>query len=405
MHAALRSVPQQFLQAFPEPDVLPFGMARLATELFRGQPFEPLEAALISRLGLNPFDAGALHDLATLIQLVGHEAPGLQVLYKALSLSRMFRLYAPQGADAPVRLLMFAVPGNFMANMPVEFLLMNRPVQLDVVYLVPGQPFPDRLPEHDVVLVGIAESDTTRAVLMELGVRLTVWPKPVLNHPHRIGLAARDVLPDTIGRIDGVLIPPVQRLSRETLMDDALQSRTYPMVVRPCGSHAGQGLEKIDDPAALMAYLATRPETQFFASPFIDYRSADGQFRKYRLSAVGGRFYPCHVAISSNWMVHYLNAGMAESTTKREEEARAIANFDTEFGQRHGPALAAIAQALDLDYFSIDCAEMQDGRLLVFEAGTAMIVHQMEAPELYPYRKPAIDAICDGFLDLLRRGR
>lgn len=94
---------------------------------------------------------------------------------------------------------------------------------------------------------------------------------------------------------------------------------------------------------------------------------------------------------------------MAESAGKRAEEAEAIATFDTGFGLRHGPALAAIAQALDLDYFSIDCAEMQDGRLVVFEAGTAMIVHQMEAPELYPYRKPAIDAICDAFYGLLTR--
>ncbi|RTL60545.1 MAG: hypothetical protein EKK41_28535 [Hyphomicrobiales bacterium] len=404
MNVALKAFPQHVLPALAEPDLLPFGMARLATHLFRGEPYAPLEAALLARLAKNPFDAGALHDLATLIQLVGHEGKGLEVLQKALTLSRMFRLPAPQGATDPVRLLMFAVPGNFMTNMPVDFLIMDRPVQLDIVYLVPGEPFPDFLPEHDVVLVGIAEGDAAQGVLLELGARLAVWPKPVLNMPSRIMLAGREMLPEAIGRVEGVLVPAVRRASREVLAACALPASAYPMLVRPCGSHAGQGLGKIDDAAAVGAYLAAEIAPQYFVSPFIDYSSADGLFRKYRITAAGGRFLPCHVAISSHWMVHYLNAGMAESAAKRAEEAEAIATFDKGFGLRHGPALAGIAQALDLDYFSIDCAEMQDGRLVVFEAGTAMIVHQMEAPELYPYRKPAIDAICDAFTGLLTRG-
>ncbi|MDX2204370.1 MAG: hypothetical protein NW223_16585 [Hyphomicrobiaceae bacterium] len=403
MRAALRILPH--LPPLPEPDVLPFGLARLATELFRGHPVQPLEAALIGRLRERPLDAGALHDLATLIQLVGQEARGLEVQAKALTLSRMYRVAAPEGTQDPLRLLMFAVPGNFMANMPVEFLLADRPVQLDIVYLIPDWPFPDALPEHDAVLVGIAEGDATRGVMLELGVRLAVWPKPVLNHPRSISLTARDVLSEMLADIDGVLAPPVRRLSRETLVEAGLRADAYPAVVRPCGSHAGQGLARIDDAAGLGAYLDSRPEAQFFVSPFIDYRSADGVFRKWRVSAVGDRFLPCHVAISSHWMVHYLNAGMAESAEKRAEEAASIAAFSEGFGRRHGPALEAIAKAVGLDYFSIDCAETADGRLVVFEAGTAMIVHQMEPPEIYPYRKPAIDAICDGFVDLVRARR
>lgn len=400
MQAALRLFPQDLLVAAP--DVLPFGMARLATELFRGRPYEPLESALLARLVRNPFDAGALHDLATLIQLVGYEEHGLNVLGKALALSRTFRLNAPEGSLDPIRLLMFVVPGNFMANMPVAFLLEGRPVQLDLVYVVPGEPIPDQLPEHDVAIVGIAESDAVRGLLLALAVRLAHSPKPVLNRPSRIGLTARDVLPDTLGQIEGVVVPQVLRLSRDSLFAGDSPGSGYPIVVRPCGSHAGQGFEKICDAAELATYLDTRTESEFFVSPFVDYASRDGQYRKYRVTAIGGRFLPCHVAISSHWMVHYLNAGMAESAAKRDEEAAAIANFDQEFGRRHARALVAIAQALDLDYFSIDCAETQDGQLVLFEAGTAMIVHQMEVHELYPYRKPAIDAISDGFVDLLR---
>lgn len=400
MQAALRLFPQDLNVAAP--DVLPFGMATLATELFRGRPYEPLEMALLTRLTRNPLDAGALHDLSTLIQLVGYEEHGLNVLGKALALSRMYRLASPQSSAEPIRLLMFVVPGNFMANMPVAFLLEGRPVQLDLVYVVPGEPIPDVLPEHDVAIVGIAESDAMRGLLLELGVRLARSSKPVLNRPDRIGLTARDVLPEILGDIEGVLVPQVLRLPRQALFASELPASGYPIVVRPCGSHAGQGFEKICDAAELAAYLENRPESDFFASPFVDYASRDGQYRKYRVTAIAGRFLPCHVAISSHWMVHYLNAGMAESAEKREEEAFAIANFEQEFGRRHARALRAISQALDLDYFSIDCAETQDGQLVLFEAGTAMIVHQMEAQDLYPYRKPAIDAISEGFVELLR---
>ena len=43
---------------------------------------------------------------------------------------------------------------------------------------------------------------------------------------------------------------------------------------------------------------------------------------------------------------------------------------------------------MGLDYYAIDCAETSDGKLLVFEVDTAMLVHDMDAVELYPYKRP-----------------
>ena len=64
--------------------------------------------------------------------------------------------------------------------------------------------------------------------------------------------------------------------------------------------------------------------------------------------------------------------------------------------------LAAIAGAIGLDYFSIDCAEAKDGRLLVFEADTAAIIHSMDPPDLYPYKRPAMQSCYDAFAAMLR---
>ncbi|MGH7192503.1 MAG: ATP-grasp domain-containing protein, partial [Candidatus Saccharimonadales bacterium] len=65
--------------------------------------------------------------------------------------------------------------------------------------------------------------------------------------------------------------------------------------------------------------------------------------------------------------------------------------------------LAAIAERIGIDYFAIDCGEAPDGRLLVFEADVAMIVHAMDPPALFPYKGPAMRRLFDAFAALLRR--
>ena len=63
--------------------------------------------------------------------------------------------------------------------------------------------------------------------------------------------------------------------------------------------------------AAKAAALATGDD--FTLTQFVDYRSEDGWYRKYRIAFVGGHPFLCHMAASEHWMVHYLNAGMDQS--------------------------------------------------------------------------------------------
>ena len=72
--------------------------------------------------------------------------------------------------------------------------------------------------------------------------------------------------------------------------------------------------------------------------------------------------------------------------------------FDEGFAARHAAAFADLTATFGLDYFGIDCAETQDGRLVVFEADVAMIVHAMDSAELYPYKKPAMAKLFEGFV-------
>jgi hypothetical protein len=100
-------------------------------------------------------------------------------------------------------------------------------------------------------------------------------------------------------------------------------------------------------------------------------------------------------------MVHYLNAGMTESADKRAEEAYAMANFDSGFARRHAAAFEALHDRLGFDYYSIDCAETRDGRLLVFEADTAAIIHRMDPPDLFPYKQPQMRKVFAAFEQML----
>jgi len=55
-----------------------------------------------------------------------------------------------------------------------------------------------------------------------------------------------------------------------------------------------------------------------------------------------------------------------------------------------------------LDYFTLDCAETKNGELLVFEADNTAVVHNMDSPELFPYKPPQMRRIFAAFVDMLR---
>ena len=133
----------------------------------------------------------------------------------------------------------------------------------------------------------------------------------------------------------------------------------------------------------------------------MDYRSADGLYRKQRIVFIGKRPFISHMAISEHWMVHYLSAGMTTGAEKRAEEAAFMrgfdTGFDTGFAARHAAAFRSLCDKIGLDYFGIDCAETRDGRLLLFEADVAMIVHALDPEPDFSYKKPVMRSLFAAF--------
>lgn len=186
-------------------------------------------------------------------------------------------------------------------------------------------------------------------------------------------------------------------------LQDATDGVAFPIIVRPRGSHAGFGLARIDSCATLAAYLEQRSEPDYFVARYVDYASDDGLFRKYRIVVVDGKPYACHMAVADRWDIWYLNAGMAQSASKRLEEAAFFHTFDFGFARRHRTALQGIVDRIGLDYFTIDCAQTPRGDLLVFEIDNTAVVHNMDSPEVYPYKPPQMTKIFDAFAAMLER--
>jgi hypothetical protein len=381
----------------PEPG-LSLGMAHLSKLAFDGGDLTPVWRGLLDRYVTGDSDAAVLMDLSTIEQLRGNVAGGLALQARALEQQLLYR--SPPAAASTLRLLALAAPGDIGTNTPLEFLLEGSDVALDTLYVVPGRAVPAALPPFDIAIVTAGESDANRPALDAIARLVADWRVPVLNDPAQVATLSRERVAAPVQGVPGILAPQARRVPRRSLAADRLD---FPVIARPVDSHAGRGLARIADRAALDSYLADRDETQFFVSPFIDYRSADGLFRKYRIAFVEGRPYASHMAIADQWMIYYLNAGMRDSAAKRDEEALFMRDFDEGFGRRHRAALVAIAERIGLDYFAIDCGELPDGRLLLFEADIAMIVHAMDPPDIFPYKQAAMRTLFDAFRAMLRR--
>lgn len=386
------------------------GLAALMRLSFEGQNLAPVAQRLIQRAQDDPDDANALMDLATTLELNFKPDIALATQAQALQMQALYRLAAP--VAPALRLLSLMAPGELTTNAPLAFLLEDSDVALDMLYVGSGVAPVGSLPEHDVLFFAIGESEATRPLLEQLQPLIVNWPKPVLNPPERVMRTSRDGAHARLHDAPGIVMPPSIRVERPLLerlghgelpLDELLPGARFPLIVRPVDSHAGHDLAKVETPTEIAGYLAPLGETRFFLSPFIDYRDADGLFRKYRIVMIDGRPYAGHMAISEHWMIHYLNAGMRESAAKRAEEARFMEHFEQDFARRHAAALATIDQRLGLDYLVIDCAETATGALLIFEVDTGAVVHSMDPPELFPYKRPAMRKVFDAFRALLAK--
>jgi hypothetical protein len=87
---------------------------------------------------------------------------------------------------------------------------------------------------------------------------------------------------------------------------------------------------------------------------------------------------------------------------KREEEAF-LADFRQAFRGAAADAVGEAARQLDLDYAGMDCTILPDGRVLVFEANAAMLVHLRESREAFAYKHAHVPRMIAAVGDMVLR--
>ncbi|WP_407276324.1 RimK family alpha-L-glutamate ligase [Halothiobacillus sp. DCM-1] len=382
------------------------GLAPFLRASIAGVDLRPLAQQSLLAVQQGPTNAAHWMNLSTLLFSLDQREAAFACQREALALTRLFSI--PPESGIRRRLLLICIAGDIAANTPLDCLLEGTDIELLYYFATLEAPLPDPCPPHDALFMACGYSTEHAPLLQRLVEHLAHWPVPVLNHPARLQRTERDQASACLANLPGVLMPRNLAVSRTALAEiaqgaisaQATFALDFPLIIRPLDSHAGRDLARLDTLAALSDYLAAHPQPDFFVAPFIDYRSADGQYRKFRIALVRGQAFAAHLAIRDHWMIHYLNAGMYENAAKRAEEAAFMAGF-SDFAARHREALAAIAERMGLEYVCFDGAELPDGRLLIFEIDHVMVVHAMDPIDLFPYKPAAIQKIMEAFRQLL----
>ena len=312
------------------------------------------------------------------------------------------RVFIEQAGEPAHRVLVLCV-GHTSGNVPVEILLPGDSCcRIKYVIDYAADVEDAQLPPYDLVFNAIGEPDVAAPLAERLERFVRACRRPILNPPAVVARTQRHNLMELLGGIPDVVVAPCIRLEQApvgtTALADVLDRSGIglPVLLRPLASHGGDGLLRCDTLEQLAQRLQAAPGPQYLTS-FIDYRSADNHYRKYRIVYVDRSPWPYHLAISRDWMVHYFSADMEANAWRLEEERRFLAAPAQALGARAWAAISAIGRRLNLDYGGIDFSLLPDGRVLVFEANATMLVHRQRVDGPLADKNVHVQRIVDAF--------
>ena len=366
-----------------------------------------LELALDSfrqAITLNPRDAESINWIGALKQTMG-DIEGAQAAYaQAASIQPLIRRPA---ATSPAEFRVLTLYAPFGGNLPTEYLFQDAFYDTDTLALFASREYDVALLSQEVQVVVnlISDADQTEALLPVAADLVDRFGLPTLNDPRKIERTTRDAVSRLLQGIPGSRVPKALRLKagadRSPAALEALLAFSFPVLARPVGTHGGDDFEKLEDVAALATFLAQRRDHDHYLIEYIDYRSRDGFFRKYRFIFVDGQILPYHLCIGGDWKLHHITTDIAHQKWMQREEEAFLNDPVAVFGPAQYQALQAIRERIGLDYCGIDCALDARGNLVVFEANASMLVHARN--EEFPYKTPAVRRIKRAFDATLRK--
>ncbi|HEY7986602.1 MAG TPA: tetratricopeptide repeat protein [Methylophilaceae bacterium] len=378
-------------------------LCNIATAYFMQGNYKDAEHWYRLVLAFDPHFAIAYMNLTSIYATTGRMAEAEICRDQAY---RNQRVFIEHEGD-PVRRVLVLCVGRTSGNIPFEILLPTATCQR-IKYVIDYAPESEDawLPEYDLVFNAIGEADIAALFSDRLQRFVARCARPVLNPPEMVALTQRHRLAAFMGDIEYAVVMPCMRLdgppsSRAALTHQLAQKGlSFPILIRPAGSHGGKRLERCATIETLEQQILAINDVCYLSS-YCDYVSNDGYYRKYRVIYVDRKPYPYHLAISSDWKVHYETAEMEDHLWRIDEEYRFLQDPAKALGAGAMSALAYIGSRLDFDYGGIDFTLLPDGRVLVFEANPTMLVHREHSDSGLAHKNFFVQHIVDAFEKLL----
>ena len=376
----------------------------LGKTLFELGEIEPAIASFQEAVALNPQDAESINWIGALRQSLGDDKAAQAAYAQA---ARIQPLITRPAARQPAEFRVLALYAPFGGNTPTEYLFKDAIHDTDTLALFASREYDGELFGQDVQLVVnlISDADQTEALLPMAADLVDRLGKPTVNDPRKIGGTTRDAVASLLQGISRCRIPSALRHKAGADSSPAALQAALPfsssVLARPVGTHGGDDFEKIEDPTALAAFLSQRPDHDHYLIEYIDYRSDDGYFRKYRFIFVDAQILPYHLCIGNDWKLHHVSTDMANQPWMQQEEEAFLNNPTAVFDAGHYQALQTIRERVGLEYFGIDCGLDRSGNLVVFEVNASMLVHDRN--EGFLYKTPAVHRIKLAFEAMLRK--
>jgi glutathione synthase/RimK-type ligase-like ATP-grasp enzyme len=227
----------------------------------------------------------------------------------------------------------------------------------------------------DVILNVICDPDTNArslAVAERICNQLGVG---VVNDPAKVLASSRESVATALADLDGAIVPRTVRIRPRSVADVARQvgdaGIDTPFLFRAAGAHGGKGLALVrsrKDAAELEQFPFDGRD--FYATEFVDYRSADGFYRKYRTLMIGGYSHAKHMIAAESWNIH--SRERAEMNKRPDLVAEEEKLMHEGLPDELRLTFSAVNDRLGLDYFGIDYGLSDDGRPILFEVNACV---------------------------------
>lgn len=265
-----------------------------------------------------------------------------------------------------------------------------------------------RLLHYNVLVNLITEAEKGTKTLDNLRKLLRGVPGRIVNSPDAVLRSTRDRVARLLTGTPGLIVPKAVRLqgNKPAVATQQLQSAgiTPPIILRQAGTHGGKIIGRFDSLDEAVAAL--EPNREHVATEFIEFGSADGLYRKYRVFFIGQRRILRHMLISESWNVHArARSDFMAHHPELVAEERAVMESDGPFLPLVEAVLQAVRDRMPLDFFGMDFGLTTAGEVVLFEANATMSFFPFSPDPQFSYLHRCFGPAQDAFRELLGLAR